>query len=122
MNNECLAANIAVTARPTTRKRNCPPPLQYISLSRYGKAGLVSTDKLVVLREDRPPECHITAVNCKKELPQFVNSQLKIIEPGLDLSLRFLRIDDYKSVIPIHPNEAGIGELLVYLLMNVRGH
>jgi hypothetical protein len=39
---------------------------------------------------------------------QFVNSQLKIIEPGLDLSLRFLRVEDYKSVIPIHPKEAGI--------------
>jgi hypothetical protein len=52
---------------------------------------------------------------------QFVNSQLKLIEPGLDLSLRFLRIEDYKSVIPIHPKEAGIEELLVYLLQNVRG-
>jgi hypothetical protein len=53
---------------------------------------------------------------------QFVNRQLKIIEPGLDLSLRLLRIEDYKSVIPIHPKEAGIGVLLVYLLKNVRGH
>jgi hypothetical protein len=53
---------------------------------------------------------------------QFVNRQLKIIEPGLDLSLRFLRIEDYKSVIPIHPKEAGIGELLATCSRKLRGH
>jgi hypothetical protein len=103
-----------------TRKRNCPRPLQYISISRYGKAGLVSTDKLVVLPSTGVP--HHCCELQEGIATQFVNSQLNVIEPGLDLSLRFLRIEDYTSVIPIHRKEAGIGELLVYLLKNVRGH
>jgi hypothetical protein len=46
-----------------TQKSNCPRLLQYISISRYGKAWLVSTDNLPVFpRDGLSSDCHMTAV------------------------------------------------------------
>jgi hypothetical protein len=84
-----------------TRKRNCPRPLQYISISGCGKAGLVSTDKIG--RASRRPSTGVPHHCCELQeriATQFDNSQLKIIEPALDLSLRFLRIEQNSKCDP----------------------